>query len=155
MQKQLDELTSQKLRYEGRLEEARINQNRMSAQFKQTVDQFTEAERLRRHLLFATNQLRQTRMPPVTVMPGANEQAQARIKKTGTPPGQLDVAVIQAIEPLYVERLHESGIHTVADLAGQTPARVAHFAGLADPDESKEWIAQAKAMINTSPRASA
>lgn len=149
LRQQVDNLTNKNLRYEGRLEEARIHQDRMSAQFKQSVAQFSEAERLRRHLLFATNQLRQTQTPD------SGKQLPAVANTTGISPEELDVSVIQSIEPLYIERLHESGIHTIADLAEQTPARVAHFAGLSGAEESKEWIARAKAMMNVPPRASA
>ena len=60
---------------------------------------------------------------------------------------QLDVGVIEGMEPVYVERLHESGIYTVADLARQTPARVAHFAGLPSWDDSAAWIAEAKLIL--------
>ena len=60
---------------------------------------------------------------------------------------ELDVAVLDSIEPIYVERLHDSGIHTIADLVQQTPARVAHFAGMSTWDESTQWIAEANALI--------
>ncbi len=155
LRQQVDALTKTNLRYEGRLEEAQINQERMSAQFQQTVAQFTEAERLRRNLLFATNQLRRNQAPEKNLRssPGMKSLDEAGI--SGKAPKDLDVSVIRAIEPLYLERLHESGIHTIADLAIQTPARIAHFAGLSDPEQSKEWIAEAKALMNEPPRASA
>lgn len=144
LRQKVDALTKKNLRYEGRLEEAELFQDRMSAQFQQTVAQFTEAERLRRNLLFAAKQLRQNHA--LETNPKSSVKVLSR---------ELDISVIQSIEPLYVERLHESGIHTLDDLANQTPARVAHFAGLSDPDESKEWIAKAKALMNAPPRASA
>ena len=155
LKQQVEKLTNTTLRYEGRLEESRINQDRMSAQLQQTISEFSEAERLRRHLLFATKQLRQTRTPAATVNPEQSKNPIIAAQSSVKSPNEMDISIIQVIEPLYVKRLHESGIHTVSDLAGQTPARVAHFAGLANPDDSKEWIAQAIAMINRSPHTSA
>ncbi len=144
LRNEVDDLASENLRYEGRLQEAQINQERMASQFKQTVADFTEVKRLRKHLLFATNQLRQAQLGS-NINPENRNQADASHLHS---PAKLDVSVIQTIEPLFVERLHESGIHTIADLAEQTPERVAHFVGLSEPDDSKKWIAQAKAMIN-------
>lgn len=136
LKQRLRETSAENRRYEGRLEQSRIQQERMEARFSQTVAQFTEAERLRKHLLFATEQLRAART--------AGGQLQAAVPAA---PAELDVAVIEGIEPLYVERLHDSGIHTIADLARQTPARVAHFAGLPSWDESTQWIAAANALL--------
>jgi predicted flap endonuclease-1-like 5' DNA nuclease len=154
---QMEKLTAENLRHEGRLEEAHIQQNRMEAQFAQTVSQFTEADRLRQHLLFATSQLRTAH---------ASNQALGSTPEDGLSTTQyqehsyastaeLDLGVIEGLEPLYVERLHDSGIHTVADLARQTPARVAHFAGLSSWDESAQWIAEAKALLAMPPHAEA
>lgn len=144
LKKEVTDLNNKNLQYEGRLQEAHNNQERMAAQFNQTVAEFSEVERLRKHLLFATNQLRQ-------VKGGEDLTPQDKLQEFGKishSPAELDVAVIQTIEPLYIERLHESGIHTIADLAHQTPERVAHFVGIEDPDDSKKWIAQAKAMMD-------
>ena len=153
LQQQVEMLTAEKLRYEGRLEENRLNQERMEAQFSSTVAQFTEIGRLRSRLLFATDQLQQAH--------ANNEILQAQIAESQMPTqdqdqytsvsaGSLDLSAIESLEPIYVERLHDSGIHTVADLASQTPARVAHFAGLTSWDESSEWIAEAKALLASS-----
>ncbi len=147
-------LTANNLRNQGRLEEARVQQERRDAQFAQTVSQFTEVDRLRRHLLFATNQLRAAQAPGQTNSAAEDQLAtppyQGRYYSSTT---QLDVGIIESMEPLFVERLHDSGIHTIADLARQTPARVAHFAGLPSWDESTQWIAEAKALMDASPHA--
>ncbi len=145
-------LMADRLRHEGRLEEARIQQERREKQFAQTVSQFTEADRLRRHLLFATNQLRAAQATgwnnaaPEEHLVNAPYQGHYYSSTT-----QLDVGIIESMEPLYVERLHDSGIHTIADLARQTPARVAHFAGLPSWEESTQWIAEAKALMEVIP----
>ena len=69
-------------------------------------------------------------------------------------PERLDVSIIEGLGPVYAERLHESGIHTIGDLAKQTPARVAHFVGLPNWDDSEAWIAEAKLRLaGTNPRA--
>lgn len=141
---ELEQVSAENLRHEGRLEQAHIQQERAEAQYSQTVAQFTEADRLRRHLLFATDQLRTARASTQA----SNVQTQDLDIISSA---ELDVAVIESIEPLYVERLHDSGIHTIADLAQQTPARVAHFAGLPSWDESTLWIAEANALLTASP----
>lgn len=141
----MEKLAAEKLRQEGRLEEAHVQQERMEARFEQTVSQFTEADRLRRHLLFATNQLRTAQAASSAPEDGLSN------KPYDSSPADQDVAVIDGMEPLYVERLHDSGIYTVADLAGQTPARVAHFAGLSTWDESTQWIEEAKALLAAPP----
>jgi hypothetical protein len=141
MRDELDRASAESLRHEGRLEQARLQQEQMETQFSQTVAQFTEAERLRRHLLFATNQLRSEKESKQSSM------AREDVFNT-TPLALLDVAVLDSIEPHYVARLHDSGIHTISDLAEQTPARVAHFAGLPNWDESTQWIAEATALLD-------
>ncbi|MDX1413481.1 MAG: hypothetical protein R3293_04770 [Candidatus Promineifilaceae bacterium] len=155
LKEEVDALTRQNLRYEGRLEEARIQQDRMAAQHKETIAQFMEAERLRRNLLYAASQLRKVQ----TSRSGRNEFAERVASDSSdwaeSTPQNLDVSAVKVIEPIYVERLHESGIHTVADLAGQSPARIAHFTGLDDEEESKKWIAAAQALISAPPSASA
>ena len=153
MNEQMEKLTDENLRHEGRLEEARIQQERMEVQFAQTVSQFTEADRLRRHLIFAANQLRtaQTSNQVIGATPGKRLSNTQQRERSDSSTAELDVAVIDGLESLYVERLHDSGIHTISDLAGQTPARVAHFAGLSSWDESTQWIAEANALLATPP----
>ena len=138
LKQQLADASAENRRYEGRLEQALVQQERMEARFAQTVNQFTEADRLRKHLLFATDQLRAAR---------AGSSTSTALPKSPAP-SQLDVAVIDGIEPVYIERLHDSGIHTISDLASQTPARVAHFAGLSSWEESSQWIAAANALLS-------
>jgi predicted flap endonuclease-1-like 5' DNA nuclease len=156
LQNQADDLMVEKQRYEGRLEQAELDRERMAAQFQQTVAQFTEVERLRSNLVFAAGKVREVQTE--------NHALEARFARGLEPiPAEqaavsadlLDVSLIGGIEPQYVERLHDSGIHTIGDLAKQTPARVAHFAGLQTWDDSAAWIAEAKARLATSNRAQA
>ena len=153
MKEEMEILSAENLRHEGRLEEARKQQERREDQFAQTVSQFTEADRLRRHLLFATNQLRTVQASGQGIDSTPNErssntQYEERFISSTT---HLDAGIIESMAPLYVERLHDSGIHTIADLASQTPARVAHFAGLSSWDESTQWIAEAKVLLTPPP----
>jgi septal ring factor EnvC (AmiA/AmiB activator) len=145
---ELEKVSAENLRHEGRLEQAQLQQERMEVQVSQTVAQFTEADRLRRHLLFATDQLRTANASRQASDPQAQDVAEISA-------AELDVAVLDSIEPVYVERLHDSGIHTISDLVRQTPARVAHFAGLSSWDESTQWIAEANALLTTPPLSSA
>ena len=134
-----------------------MQQERSDAQFSLTVAQFTEADRLRRHLLFAANQLRslQNAGQGTASTSAENLSTTHYLDLSDLSAAELDVGVIESIAPLYVERLHESGVHTVADLAAQTPARLAHFAGLSSWDESTQWIAEAKALLTPPPTAGA
>ncbi len=153
LQEQADELQAEKLRYQGRLEQAEVDQERLAGQFQQTVAHFTEVERLRGNLVFAAGKVRELQTENSALearfargLPPVPEQ-QAAIA-----PDKLDVSLIDGIEPVYLERLHDSGIHTIGDLAKQTPARVAYFAGLSTWDDSAAWIAEAKARLAASNR---
>ncbi len=148
LKEELKRVAAENLRHEGRLEQARLQQERMEAQFSHTVAQFTQAERLRKHLIFAADQLRMAEIPQQTA---SKSPSAADIESMA----ERDVAVLESIEPIYVERLHDSGIYTIADLAQQTPARVAHFAGLPSWDESEQWIAEANALLATPPQSEA
>ena len=154
LQERVETLAADSLRHEGRLEESRLNQERMEARFTNTVDKFTEVERLRSRLLFATSQLQKAHTSNqdleqklANLQPLSGEQFQYASNSLE----QLDVSVIEGLEAVYVERLHDSGIHTIADLANQTPARVAHFAGLPTWEESTVWIDQARMLLVAAP----
>ena len=152
VQERVEELAAENLRHEGRLEEMHLNQERMEAQFANTIAQFTEIERLRSRLLFATKQLQEAHAANQSLearLAGSPQASEVQIQYDSASPDQLDLSQIEGLEPIYVERLHDSGIHTVADLASQTPARVADFAGLSSWDESSQWIADAQALIDS------
>lgn len=139
----LEKAKQENLRHEGRLEQAYLQQERLETQFAQTIAQFTEVQRLRKHLLFATKQLQSVQAvdkPPAHKVVDSHPDSSA----------ELDVSVIDSIEPLYVERLHDSGIFTVADLAQATPDRIADFVGLPSWEESSQWISEAKALLDSS-----
>lgn len=60
--------------------------------------------------------------------------------------GKSQVEIVRGIGPTYARRLHQAGIHSLADLAGQTVERVGEIVGLktwqrADP---QAWIDEAK-----------
>lgn len=144
MEERVDELQSENLRYEGKLEQAEIQQQRMAAQTQQVVDQVTQTKRLRRNLLFAASQLRETKVANSALERQLNKKLGSLNDEDSIAAEKLDVGLIDGLQPVYAERLHESGIHTIGDLAQQTPARVAHFAGLSTWDDSAAWIAEAK-----------
>jgi predicted flap endonuclease-1-like 5' DNA nuclease len=149
LKKMVETLTEENLRHEGRLEQSLANQEHMASRFEQTINQFTEAERLRKHVLFAANQLREAQVSNQALesfvgqpLPAISDMGDQNIS-----PDKLDVIVINGIESKSAARLHESGIHTVADLSKQTPARVAYFTGINSWNESAVWIAEAKARV--------
>ncbi len=144
MEERVDSLQAENLRYQGRVEQAAIQQQRMQAHTQKLLDQQTQTERLRRNLLFAAQALRETKVANNALEARLGRQPNPLPQEAGMAPSQLDVGMIEGLEPLYAERLHDSGIHTIGDLAKQTPARVAHFAGLATWDDSAAWIAEAK-----------
>ena len=62
--------------------------------------------------------------------------------------GKNQIEIVRGIGPTYARRLHEAGIHSLADLAEQTAERVSEIVGLktwqrADP---QAWIDEAKAL---------
>lgn len=62
--------------------------------------------------------------------------------------GKNQIEIVRGIGPTYARRLHEAGIHSLADLAEQTAERVGEIVGLktwqrADP---QAWIDEAKAL---------
>ena len=150
LQVRADELHESKLRYEGRLQEVEASQQRLESSFQKTVAQFTEVERLRENLVYAAGRVREYQ--------AENEALTARfasgldpVAESNLAPDELDISFIAGAAP-YADRLHDSGIHTIGDLARQTPARVAHFAGLPSLDDSAAWIAEAKARLASSGR---
>ncbi|MFN2136878.1 MAG: hypothetical protein ACK2UK_13040 [Candidatus Promineifilaceae bacterium] len=144
LQERVDQLQAENLRQQGRLEQARIHEERLMAQQRQTMDQILQTERLQRNLLFATSQLREARVSSEAMEARLRQGLRPADKDDTVAAEKLDVGLIEGLEPRYAQRLHDSGIHTIADLARQTPARVAHFAGLDDWDDSAAWIAEAK-----------
>jgi predicted flap endonuclease-1-like 5' DNA nuclease len=73
------------------------------------------------------------------------ESAQHQLKFAGLK-GKNQVEIVRGIGPTYAGRLHEAGIHSLADLAEQTVERVAEIVGLktwqrANP---QAWIDEAK-----------
>jgi predicted flap endonuclease-1-like 5' DNA nuclease len=154
LEQRVDELQADNLRYEGRLEQAEINQQRMAAQTKQVIDQFTQTERLQRNLMFAS-QLRESKITYSALEKQLGRKMDPLPGDDVASPEKLDIGLIDGLAPEYAQRLHESGVHTIGDLARQTPARVAHFAGLSDWDDSAAWIAEAKVRLagSSQPRA--
>ena len=155
LEERVDELQAENLQYEGRLEQAEIHQQRMAAQTQQVIDQLTQTQRLRRNLLFAATQLRETKISNQALETRLNKKLEPLPDNESISPAKVDVSMIEGLEPVYAERLHESGIHTIGDLARQTPARVAHFAGLSTWDDSAAWIAEAKLRLASLTRAQA
>jgi predicted flap endonuclease-1-like 5' DNA nuclease len=154
LEERVDELEAENLRYEGRLEEAATQQARMADQYQQAVNQFTQTERLQKNLIFAASQLREAKLANAAFEAQLAQLLKPAADKESPDQEKLDVGVIGGMDPVYAERLHESGIHTIGDLAKQTPARVAHFVGLPDWDDSAAWIAEAKLRLaGANPRA--
>ncbi len=155
MEERVDELQAENLRYEGRMQQAEIHQQRMAAQQQQFVEQITQSQRMRRNLIFAAAQLRETTLSNQALETQLQQTVRADAGDQAVPVAKLDVGLISGLEPVYAQRLHESGIHTIGDLAKQTPARVAHFAGLNSWDDSASWIAEAKIRVAGSSAAQA
>ena len=154
LEERVDDLQAENMRYEGRLEQANIMQERVAAQYQKVIDQVAQTERLQKNLIFAATQLREAKIANAAFEAQLNSSLKPLADGDTGDQERLDVSVIRGMEPVYVERLHESGIHTIGDLAKQTPARVAHFAGLPNWDDSAAWIAEAKLRLaGANPRA--
>lgn len=154
LEERVDQLEEEKLRYEGRLEQASIQQERMAAHYEQVIDRVAQTERLQKNLIFAASQLREAKLTIAAFDAQLDQSLEPLADDDSSNQEGLDLSVIKGLEPVYAERLHESGIHTIGDLARQTPARVAHFVGLPDWDDSAAWIAEAKLRLaGANPRA--
>ncbi len=85
-------------------------------------------------------QLKQTEEELITT-----QQELATLYKSADP-----LREINGIGPVYAERLHEAGIHTIADLAKLTPSMLAEKIGELEfnhNESTESWIAQAKQQL--------
>jgi predicted flap endonuclease-1-like 5' DNA nuclease len=108
---------------------------------------------MRRNLIFAASELRESKITNSALEKQLGRKLQPLSADDTTATDKLDIGLIDGLAPEYAQRLHQSGVHTIGDLARQTPARVAHFAGLSDWDDSAAWIAEAKMRLAGSAQA--
>jgi predicted flap endonuclease-1-like 5' DNA nuclease len=73
------------------------------------------------------------------------KSAQHQLKFAGLK-GKNQIEIVRGIGPTYASRLHEAGIHSLADLAEQSVERVAEIVGLKTWQRSnpQAWIDEAK-----------
>ena len=64
--------------------------------------------------------------------------------------GNQQLQIIRGIGPTYARRLHEMGIHTFADVAKQTPERLAEIVKLRSWQQQSPaaWIEEAQGLVN-------
>lgn len=55
---------------------------------------------------------------------------------------------IEGIGPTYARRLQSGGIHTFADLARQTPARVMEISAVRSEETAEAWIREAQVRLS-------
>ncbi|MDV7391104.1 helix-hairpin-helix domain-containing protein, partial [Arthrospira platensis SPKY1] len=157
------------LRMEEQIEQLRAENQRQSAlarqaegyaaaarqELQETVAQFTQAQQMRRQLVYAVQQLkkfqsrnealmaelvaRRTEAPPPTAVAGADDVSQA------------DIQAISGINAAYARRLQESGVHTVGDLVAQSPERLHKLAGLQEwqSAEPYAWLEEARSLLES------
>lgn len=127
----------------------------LKGQFEVMIDRFTDVQRLRQNVVVATQMLKREQ--------AHTAELQARLDALGAQdvaePAAADVdlanlEVVKGIGPQMARRLHDSGIHTLEDLAHESPERVARFAGLLSwqQEESAAWIAEAKRVLASTRR---
>lgn len=151
LEEALGDLSRHNERTLGRLEQAEKQNKQIANQLQQTIEHFTEVGRLRQNVVFATNELRDSQFANQALKSRLSQRLtvqQSQEEPDTVPAAALDVEVIDGLETEDAQKLHDSGIHTIGDLAGQTPARVAHFVGQPDWEKSAEWIAEAQARLS-------
>ncbi len=143
---------------------AESNVRALQTQYDSLLDRVTQADRMRTALVVAADkvkllqseneQLRQQVSRPELTTPQEKGDLSAETPPAAPPQPEDDLASIPGLDPIYVKRLHESGIHTLDDLARETPERVAEFAGLKSWEraDSTGWIAEAKAQLAAAKR---
>jgi predicted flap endonuclease-1-like 5' DNA nuclease len=77
------------------------------------------------------------------------KSAQRQLKSAGLK-GKNQIEIVRGIGPTYASRLHEAGIHSLADLAEQSVERVAEIVGLKTWQQGKPqaWIDEAKELAS-------
>lgn len=127
----------------------------LKGQFAVMIDRFTDVQRLRQNVMIASQMLKREQ--------AHTAELQARLVALGAQdavePAAADVdlanlEMVTGIGPQTARRLHDSGIHTLEDLAQESPERVARFAGLHSwqQEESAAWIAEAKRVLASTRR---
>lgn len=143
MQDELEALTLERAEMNGRLAQA-------EAQNAHLLAQATRVQRLEQMVVYATRELRAAK---------AAQQRQSR----ETPPApaasptanmadfttRRGLGAIPGLSANLIQRLNQSDIHTIADLAQQTPERLSEIAGL-PPEEKHQsaiWIRAAQRLM--------
>jgi len=137
-------LQTEKLALENHQKAAAERINRLKSRVANALTQLAQTDTLRQRLSQVEEQLQAANVEVSTLRKklaagGAASQAAA------------DVQSINGIGPTYARRLRDAGVHTIADLAGQTAERLAEIVLLkawqnADPSA---WIAEAQARLET------
>jgi predicted flap endonuclease-1-like 5' DNA nuclease len=127
------------------LETAETRIEDMKAQLTNVLDQVAETQSIRR-LLVDTDEKMKTAELQVSQLQEklVNLQSQLAMK------GNQQLQIIRGIGPTYAKRLHEMGIHTFADLAQQTPEKLAEIVKLRSWQQQSPaaWIEEAQKLIN-------
>lgn len=97
----------------------------------------------------------QAKLHTAQMVPDTAPEPAAAAKPTAQPQPVAapdDLTVIRGIGPVYARRLQEAGVRTYADMAAQTPEKVAQIVGLRDWQAASpvEWIAAAQSLAEAS-----
>lgn len=76
----------------------------------------------------------------------AAKTTKPKVESQIDPETESQVEAVNGIGPTYARRLHESGIHSLADLAQQTPETLSEIIGFKSPQiaKSQGWIDEAR-----------
>ncbi|MEZ4707690.1 MAG: ATP-binding cassette domain-containing protein [Caldilineaceae bacterium] len=81
---------------------------------------------------------------------GRLHSADGSVAAAQSPPAEDELQQIKGIGPVWAERLHQAGIHTVADLANATPAQIKALLatrGGKAPAQLQTWIDHARHLV--------
>lgn len=118
-----------------------------AAQLTAAIREFTEFEKYRQALQTAASQLRQ--------LLARNRQLEAELARLkqggGSAPESSPLSEIPGLKPHYAQRLTESGIHSIAQLASADVEQVAKNAGLSASRlaEAAGWVEAARRLLKS------
>lgn len=115
----------------------------LKAQVQSLLRQLGETQTLRKQLVGAEDKLRAA-AAQVQILQSKLSTVQQVLDYTG----KNQLRLIRGIGPAYARRLNEAGIHTLNDLARQSPERLREIVELKkwQAVEPKEWIDEAQAL---------
>ena len=140
---ELDELRQENQALTHRLQAAESRSEELKAQVQSLLRQLGETQSLHKQLVAAEDNLRAAVAQVHTL-----QSKLSTVRQVLDYTGKNQLQLIRGIGPAYARRLNEAGIHTLNDLARQSPERLREIVELKkwQAVEPEEWIDEALAL---------